>query len=68
MVLKARHSGELRILGVEIVPQAESLHSMPFRGPTALMLGNERGGLTREQMEHCDGFVPTHLTPILHEK
>ncbi|CAJ1430738.1 unnamed protein product [Effrenium voratum] len=57
-VLKARHpSGRLRICGVEIMPQAQSLHSSPFSGPTAFMLGNERGGLSREQIDHCDSFV-----------
>lgn len=56
--LKARHpSGELQVCGVEILPQAQSLHSSPFRGPTAFMVGNERGGLTREQIDHCDSFV-----------
>ena len=54
--VKARH-GELRVLGVEIVPSARSLHERPFRGPSCFMLGNERGGLSREQMELCDGFV-----------
>merc|ERR1712211_229030 len=37
--------------------QATSLHTCPFEGPTAFMVGNERGGLTREQIEHCDSFV-----------
>lgn len=31
--------------------QARSLHESPFSGPTAFMVGNERGGLTREQIE-----------------
>eukprot|EP00434_Breviolum_minutum_P024964 symbB.v1.2.022052.t1/scaffold1928.1/size95828/10 len=56
--LKARHpAGELQVCGVEILSQAQSLHSSPFRGPTAFMVGNERGGLTREQIDHCDSFV-----------
>ncbi|CAK9034711.1 unnamed protein product [Durusdinium trenchii] len=53
--LKARHPpGKLQVCGVEILPQAQSLHSSPFHGPTAFMVGNERGGLTREQIDHCD--------------
>ncbi|CAE7600427.1 rlmB [Symbiodinium natans] len=56
--LKARHpSGRLSVCGVEILEQAQSLHQCPFRGPTAFMLGNERGGLTRDQIAHCDSFV-----------
>ncbi|CAK9034708.1 unnamed protein product [Durusdinium trenchii] len=56
--LKARHPpGKLQVCGVEILPQAQSLHSSPFHGPTAFMVGNERGGLTREQIDHCDSFV-----------
>merc|ERR1712160_133326 len=39
------------------MPAAESLHAMPFRGHTALMVGNERGGLNREQIDTCDDFV-----------
>ncbi|RMZ54510.1 hypothetical protein APUTEX25_002086, partial [Auxenochlorella protothecoides] len=30
-----------QIVGVEIVPSALPVHSFPFRGPTAFMLGNE---------------------------
>eukprot|EP00439_Symbiodinium_sp_Y106_P027126 s3756_g3.t1 len=56
--LKARHpSGRLSVCGVEILEQAQSLHESPFRGPTAFMMGNERGGLTRDQIAHCDSFV-----------
>ncbi|CAE7381606.1 rlmB, partial [Symbiodinium pilosum] len=56
--LKARHpSGRLAVCGVEILEQAKSLHECPFRGPTAFMMGNERGGLTRDQIAHCDSFV-----------
>ena len=39
--------GALRVIGVEILPQAASLHKACFRGPSAFMLGNERGGLSR---------------------
>ncbi|CAE8636767.1 unnamed protein product [Polarella glacialis] len=56
--LKARHpAGDLKVCGVEILPQASSLHTSPFSGPTALMVGNERGGLNREQIDQCDSFV-----------
>eukprot|EP00929_Paragymnodinium_shiwhaense_P022504 TRINITY_DN14365_c0_g1_i1.p1 TRINITY_DN14365_c0_g1~~TRINITY_DN14365_c0_g1_i1.p1 ORF type:complete len:275 (-),score=34.38 TRINITY_DN14365_c0_g1_i1:23-847(-) len=47
----------VRICGVEILPDAASLHSQPFQSHTAFMVGNERGGLTREQIDVCDDFV-----------
>eukprot|EP00933_Yihiella_yeosuensis_P042860 TRINITY_DN37521_c0_g1_i1.p1 TRINITY_DN37521_c0_g1~~TRINITY_DN37521_c0_g1_i1.p1 ORF type:complete len:265 (+),score=20.93 TRINITY_DN37521_c0_g1_i1:86-880(+) len=57
-LLRGRHpNGDLQVCGVEILTQAESLHTSPFKGPTAFMVGNERGGLTREQIDQCDSFV-----------
>lgn len=57
-LLRAKHLGErLHVCGVEIVPQATSLHEAPFHGHTAFMVGNERGGLTREQLDACDSLV-----------
>merc|ERR1719167_215895 len=57
-MLRERHPGDrLNVCGVEILPQAASLHQAPFAGPTAFMLGNERGGLSREQIEACDSYV-----------
>ena len=37
--------------------QAQSLHSSPFRGPTAFMVGNERGGLQGNRAP----IIPTWL-------
>mmetsp|Transcript_68381 Transcript_68381/g.142950 ORF Transcript_68381/g.142950 Transcript_68381/m.142950 type:complete len:262 (+) Transcript_68381:163-948(+) len=54
--LRGLHS-DIKICGVEILPEAASLHQMPFSGATAFMVGNERGGLTREQIQACDTFV-----------
>lgn len=57
-LLRAKHPGErLHVCGVEIIPQAASLHEAPFHGHTAFMVGNERGGLTREQIDACDSLV-----------
>eukprot|EP00658_Telonema_sp_P-2_P034255 TRINITY_DN2501_c0_g1_i3.p3 TRINITY_DN2501_c0_g1~~TRINITY_DN2501_c0_g1_i3.p3 ORF type:complete len:104 (+),score=18.64 TRINITY_DN2501_c0_g1_i3:640-951(+) len=33
------------------------VHTNPFRGPTAFMMGNEGQGLSEKQMEVCDHFV-----------
>lgn len=56
--LRARHpDGSLRVCGVEILSEAQSLHDMPFSGPTVFMVGNERGGLTKEQLDLCDHFA-----------
>eukprot|EP00927_Polykrikos_kofoidii_P005893 TRINITY_DN12368_c0_g1_i1.p1 TRINITY_DN12368_c0_g1~~TRINITY_DN12368_c0_g1_i1.p1 ORF type:complete len:320 (+),score=45.75 TRINITY_DN12368_c0_g1_i1:86-1045(+) len=50
-------SGGVRICGVEILSHATSLHAASFSGHTAFMVGNERGGLTRDQIAACDDFV-----------
>lgn len=51
-----------RILGVEITPDAVSIASLPFSGPTAFILGNEGSGMSPSQCAICDGFVfiPQH--------
>ncbi|MCP4081868.1 MAG: RNA methyltransferase [Planctomycetaceae bacterium] len=48
---------ECQILGIEIMPQAKSIGSMPFQGSTAFILGNEGTGLEPWQTELCDDFV-----------
>ncbi len=46
-----------RILGIEIAPDARSVASLPFSGPTAFILGNEGSGLSPTQCAICDGFI-----------
>ena len=38
-----------RVLGVEIAPEARSVATLPFAGPTAFILGNEGQGLSPSQ-------------------
>ncbi|KAF5839598.1 Alpha/beta knot methyltransferase [Dunaliella salina] len=45
------------IIGIEITDDAHPVHSHPFQGPTAFMLGNEGHGMTPRQMALCDKFV-----------
>eukprot|EP00200_Dunaliella_tertiolecta_P009589 CAMPEP_0202389176 /NCGR_PEP_ID=MMETSP1127-20130417/81429_1 /ASSEMBLY_ACC=CAM_ASM_000462 /TAXON_ID=3047 /ORGANISM="Dunaliella tertiolecta, Strain CCMP1320" /LENGTH=235 /DNA_ID=CAMNT_0048990835 /DNA_START=68 /DNA_END=775 /DNA_ORIENTATION=+ len=45
------------IIGIEITDDAQPVHSHPFQGPTAFMLGNEGHGMTPRQMALCDKFV-----------
>lgn len=47
----------IELLGVEIVDHAEAIHTHPFRGPTAFMLGNEGSGMTEKQKRACSRFV-----------
>ena len=51
-----------RVVGVEIMPQAVSVSTLPFTGPTAFLLGNEGSGLSPAQCAICDAFVyiPQH--------
>ena len=53
------HALGARVCGIEIMPQAVSLHGMPppFSGPTAFVLGNEGSGLSPPQIGACDDFV-----------
>lgn len=45
------------IVGIEIVDEAKPANSLPFRGNTAFMLGNEGQGLNKKQLSYCDSFV-----------
>lgn len=45
------------IVGVEIMDSAQPVHSHPFCGPTAFMIGNEGHGLSKNQVALCDAFV-----------
>mmetsp|Transcript_61064 Transcript_61064/g.132376 ORF Transcript_61064/g.132376 Transcript_61064/m.132376 type:complete len:242 (+) Transcript_61064:69-794(+) len=52
----------IRLCGVEIDPEAVGVHTQPFQGSTAFMLGNEGQGMTPAQRAVCDFFVyiPQH--------
>lgn len=45
------------IIGVEITHAAQAVHTHPFHGNTAFMLGNEGTGLSEHQLKLCDSFV-----------
>ena len=45
------------LCGIEIVPEAQSITTHPFRGSTCFMAGNEGEGLTELQKSLCDHFV-----------
>jgi tRNA(Leu) C34 or U34 (ribose-2'-O)-methylase TrmL len=47
----------VEIIGVEICEGAQPVHTRPFTGPTAFMMGNEGDGFSEKQMEYCDRFV-----------
>ena len=58
VLVRARVCGALlfysqALLGVGFHAEAQSLHQCPFRGPTAFMLGNERGG---SRWKHWSGL------------
>lgn len=53
--LKSKHGCE--IIGVEITDTAKPVHTHPWYGPVAFMLGNEGTGLNDRQMRVCDSFV-----------
>lgn len=54
--LKEQH-GVVDILGIEIDDSAMPVHRLPFRGHTALMMGEEGHGMNEKQMRLCDGLV-----------
>lgn len=45
------------ICGIEILSSAREVTRHPFRGDTALLLGNEGTGLSSSQLRACDHFV-----------
>ena len=47
----------ISICGIEIMPEAQPIHTHPFRGDTLFMLGNEGSGLNKNQIAICDQFV-----------
>ena len=48
---------EVHLCGVEIVKEAVAVNKHPFRGHTAIMLGNEGSGMNEKQIATCDHFV-----------
>eukprot|EP00804_Cyclotella_cryptica_P001904 CCRYP_007341-RA/>CCRYP_007341-RA protein AED:0.23 eAED:0.25 QI:0/0/0.5/1/0/0/2/166/171 len=50
-------TGTIPILGIEIDPTSISLEQCTFPTSTAFMMGNEGQGMTKKQMECCDGFL-----------
>ena len=54
--LKEDH-GVIDILGIEIDDSALPVHRHPFRGHTALMMGEEGHGMNEKQLRLCDGLV-----------
>ena len=55
--ISALKSDGLRVLAVEITPNAQRVDEHPFEGPTAFLLGNEARGIDREALELVDGHV-----------
>mmetsp|Transcript_14928 Transcript_14928/g.42506 ORF Transcript_14928/g.42506 Transcript_14928/m.42506 type:complete len:219 (-) Transcript_14928:793-1449(-) len=49
--------GVVDILGIEIDDSAMPVHRHPFRGNTALMMGEEGHGMNDKQMNLCDRLV-----------
>lgn len=54
--------GCVSVVGIEIDDGAAAVHTHPFTGNTAFMIGNEGQGLNEKQMKLCDEFVyiPQH--------
>jgi tRNA (guanosine-2'-O-)-methyltransferase len=51
-----------RLLGAALGPTIPSMLDTAFLGPTALVFGNEKYGLSDEMKDACDGFfyIPQH--------
>lgn len=47
----------ISICGVEITSASESIFRSPWRGPTALLMGCERSGLSKKALHCCDHVV-----------
>ena len=56
VLAKMREEG-FRLVGLEQTTDSHDLHEYPFRRKTALVVGNERTGLTPEVLEHLDDVV-----------
>lgn len=47
----------MELVGVEITGDAENVNALPFRGPTAFVVGNEGSGLNSTALRHVDRLV-----------
>ncbi|WP_344286941.1 RNA methyltransferase [Streptomyces synnematoformans] len=56
-VLRDLRSAGYRVVGLEQTTNSRSLHSYPFPRKTALAVGNERLGLTEEELKFVDDCV-----------
>ena len=51
------HENGIRVCGIEIMDNADPVHTHPWVGSTAFILGNEGTGLTEKEKAICDSFV-----------
>ena len=56
-VLKQLRLDGFRVVGLEQTTNAHDLHSFAFPRKTALVIGNERLGISEEEMRHIDDCV-----------
>ena len=56
-VLKQLRSEGFTLVGLEQATNSQSLHTFPFERKTALVLGNERLGLTDEELQWLHAVV-----------
>jgi tRNA G18 (ribose-2'-O)-methylase SpoU len=56
-VLRELKQAGYRLVGLEQTTQSKNLHSFPFDRRTALVIGNERLGLTDEELRLVDDVV-----------
>lgn len=47
----------IKICGIEIMPDSKPIQEHPFQGDTLFVLGNEGSGLNSTQIAMCDHFV-----------
>ena len=50
-------TSNIKICGIEILPESRPIHEQPFLGDTLFLLGNEGSGLNENQIKICDHFV-----------
>lgn len=53
--IKALRARGLQIWGTHLGASAQSLYAIDLSMPIALVFGRERGGLSDEMLQHCDG-------------
>jgi tRNA G18 (ribose-2'-O)-methylase SpoU len=65
-VLDALRSGGYRLVGLEQTSNARNLHHYRFNRRTALVIGNERSGLTDEVLARLDDVVEIPVWGLPH--